>query len=268
MDAKSYSLLHTQLCGVTSTGHIAPWLRAQPEHTQHGHAQQAGARARTRRRQTARAHRAHSTGTQACAAPSAPVRGRPSHAHACVHWLLWAAATCPPAPPGRRVCGAGREPGPGEMRQGRGRQRRHPAPGSSRTWSHIIHQWTVNAGSSCRRPCWPFHGAGRPHGAACSTAPAPQFTARTHTQRLCSKVRAPDTPVRAQPPPPPPHSPRAASAPHADLVLHARFWRRLSPASRPALEHGWLKISTTSANRPLQLARRKVDFYEGWNDPL
>ena len=24
---------------VTSTGHIAPWLRAQPEHTQHGHAQ-------------------------------------------------------------------------------------------------------------------------------------------------------------------------------------------------------------------------------------
>ena len=77
MDAKSYSLLHTQLCGVTSTGHIAPWLRAQPEHTQHGHAQQAGARARTLRRQTARAHRAHSTGTQACAAPSAPVRGRP-----------------------------------------------------------------------------------------------------------------------------------------------------------------------------------------------
>ena len=38
MDAKSYSLLHTQLCGVTSTGHIAPWLRAQPEHTQHGRA--------------------------------------------------------------------------------------------------------------------------------------------------------------------------------------------------------------------------------------
>ena len=96
MDAKSYSLLHTQLCGVTSTGHIAPWLRAQPEHTQHGHAQQAGARARTLRRQTARAHRAHSTGTQACAAPSAPVRGRPSHAHACVHWLLWAAATWAP----------------------------------------------------------------------------------------------------------------------------------------------------------------------------
>ena len=268
MDAKSYSLLHTQLCGVTSTGHIAPWLRAQPEHAQHGHAQQAGARARTRRRQTARAHRAHSTGTQACAAPSAPVRGRPSHAHACVHWLLWAAATCPPAPPGRRVCGAGREPGPGEMRQGRGRQRRHPAPRSSRTWSHIIHQWTVNAGSSCRRPCWPFHGAGRPHGAACSTAPAPQFTARAHTQRLCSKVRAPGTPGRAQPPPPPAHSPRAASAPHADLVLHARYWRRLSPASRPALERGWLKISTTSANRPLQLARRKVDFCEGWNDPL
>jgi hypothetical protein len=122
MDAKSYSLLHTQLCGVTSIGHIAPWLRAQTEDTQHGHAQQAGARARTRRRQTARAHRAHSTGTQACAAPSAPVRGRPSHVHACVHWLLWASATCPPAPPGRRVCGAGREPGPGEMRQGRGRQ--------------------------------------------------------------------------------------------------------------------------------------------------
>jgi hypothetical protein len=44
---------------------------------QHGHAQQAGARARTHRRQTARAQRAHSTGTQACAAPSAPVRGRP-----------------------------------------------------------------------------------------------------------------------------------------------------------------------------------------------
>ena len=96
MDAKSYSLLHTQLCAVTSIGHIAPWLRAQPEHTQHGHAQQAGARARTHRRQTARAQRAHSTGTQACAAPSAPVRGRPSHAHACVHWLLWAAATWAP----------------------------------------------------------------------------------------------------------------------------------------------------------------------------
>ena len=202
------------------------------------------------------------------AAPSAPVRGRPSHAHACVHWLLWASATCPPAPPGRRVCGAGREPGPGEMRQGRGRQRRHPAPRSSRTWSHIIHQWTVNAGSSCGRPCWPFHGAGRPHGAACSTAPAPQFTARAHTQRLCSKVRAPSTPVRAQPPPPPAHSPRAASAPHADLVLHARFWRRLSPASRPTLERGWLKISTTFANRPLQLSSKKVDFREGWNDPL
>ena len=28
MDAKSYSLLHTQLCGVTRTGHIAPWLCA------------------------------------------------------------------------------------------------------------------------------------------------------------------------------------------------------------------------------------------------
>ena len=143
-----------------------------------------------------------------------------------------------------------------------------PAPESSRPWSHIIHQWTVNAGSSCRRPCWPFHGAGRPHGAACSTAPAPQFTARAHTQRLCSKVRAPDTLVRAQPPPPPAHSPRAASAPHADLVLHARYWRRLSPASRPALERGWLKISTTSANRPLQLSSKKVDFCEGWNDPL
>ena len=77
MDAKSYSLLHTQLCDVTSIGHIAPWLRAQTEDTQHGHAQQAGARARTHRRQTARAQRAHSTGTQACAAPSAPVRGRP-----------------------------------------------------------------------------------------------------------------------------------------------------------------------------------------------
>ena len=101
MDAKSYSLLHTQLCGVTSTGHIAPWLRAQPEHTQHGHAQQAGARARTRRRQTARAHRAHSTGTHACAAPSAPVRGRPSPAHACVHWLPWAAFTGGCGSPGR-----------------------------------------------------------------------------------------------------------------------------------------------------------------------
>ena len=43
MDAKSYSLLHTQLCDVTSIGHIAPWLRAQTEDTQHGHAQQAGA---------------------------------------------------------------------------------------------------------------------------------------------------------------------------------------------------------------------------------
>ena len=101
MDAKSYSILHTQLCGVTSTGHIAPWLRAQPEHTQHGHAQQAGARARTRRRQTARAHRAHSTGTHACAAPSAPVRGRPSPAHACVHWLPWAAFTGGCGSPGR-----------------------------------------------------------------------------------------------------------------------------------------------------------------------
>jgi hypothetical protein len=149
-----------------------------------------------------------------------------------------------------------------------GNKRRHPAPGSSRPWSHIIHQWTVNAGSSCGRPCWPFHGAGRPHGAACSTAPAPQFTARAHTQRLCSKVRAPGTPGRAQPPPPPAHSPRAASAPYADLVLHARFWRRLSPASRPALERGWLKISTTFANRPLQLSSKKVDFREGWNDPL
>ena len=38
MDAKSYSLLHTQLCDVISIGHIAPWLRAQPEHTQHRNA--------------------------------------------------------------------------------------------------------------------------------------------------------------------------------------------------------------------------------------
>ena len=40
---------------------------AQLEHTPHGHAQQAWARARTCRRQTAQVHRAHSTGTQACA---------------------------------------------------------------------------------------------------------------------------------------------------------------------------------------------------------
>ena len=40
----------------------------QLEHGQHGHAQPAWARACTCRRQTARAHRAHSTGTQACAA--------------------------------------------------------------------------------------------------------------------------------------------------------------------------------------------------------
>jgi len=36
---------------------------ARPEYAQHGHAQQTGARARTRRRQTARAHRAHSGST-------------------------------------------------------------------------------------------------------------------------------------------------------------------------------------------------------------
>ena len=41
---------------------------AQLEHAPHGHAQQAWARARTCRRQTAQVHRAHSTGTQSCAA--------------------------------------------------------------------------------------------------------------------------------------------------------------------------------------------------------
>ena len=60
MDAKSYSLLHTQLCAVTSIGHIAPWLRTQPEHTQHGHAQQAGARVRTHADDKPHEHTAHS----------------------------------------------------------------------------------------------------------------------------------------------------------------------------------------------------------------
>ena len=41
---------------------------AQLGHPPHGHTQQAWARARTCRRQTAQVHRAHSTGTEACAA--------------------------------------------------------------------------------------------------------------------------------------------------------------------------------------------------------
>ena len=96
---------------------------AQLEHALHGHAQQAWARARTCRRQTARVHRAHSTGTQACAARAHRAkcahsegthgarRGR-MHAHdACLPCrvppvcTLGAAAMPPPTGAARRSAG-------------------------------------------------------------------------------------------------------------------------------------------------------------------